>query len=244
MTGAPSFDVGALPADVRAGIRIGPAKVLLHDHDLPAPEDIAEQIVRGPRARSGRRGALRDPGVARAHPCRLRRGGLDRRRPHRARGGRPARAPRRPPPPRPHRRDPAQLRGRAGRRLPGRRRRRGRPAPVALPLAAGRRHPGGRGHRRPVRPSGPVAPGRRGRQPTHAVRRGAGCRRAARPAAPRSTCCCARGAAGRGRSAGWPRAGRRTSACCATSLAEALSSPAGTQVAAVVIGGRLHELPG
>ncbi|MGZ4729477.1 MAG: amidohydrolase family protein [Acidimicrobiales bacterium] len=40
VTGAPSFDLDALPAQVTAG----PAKVLLHDHDLPTPDQIAGQI--------------------------------------------------------------------------------------------------------------------------------------------------------------------------------------------------------
>ncbi len=44
VTGAPSFDVSRLPAEVRAWVRFGPTKVLLHDHDLPTPDDIAGQI--------------------------------------------------------------------------------------------------------------------------------------------------------------------------------------------------------
>ena len=52
-----------------------------------------------------------------------------------------------------HRRHPAQLRGRAGRHVPRRGRRR-RPGPaLPEPEPAPRRHPGGSGDRRPLRPS-------------------------------------------------------------------------------------------
>src|SRR6185295_16028369 len=48
VTGAPALDPRSLPP----AVEVGPAKVLLHDHDLPTPDAIAEQI--GVARRHGR----------------------------------------------------------------------------------------------------------------------------------------------------------------------------------------------